>query len=173
MARCAPTWPARNRRGRVAEERGQRLEAARERLRAYLKRKGLRSTRQREIVLEAFLDEDAHVSVEELYDRVRTVEPSVGHATVYRSMNLFVDANIAKERRFHEGRVRYEPGLDAGHHDHLVCLRCGDIQEFEDLTIEKLQAEIAGSRGFQVEYHRLELYGLCPTCQRAAGERRS
>lgn len=150
-----------------AEERRQRLDAARERLRSYLKRKGLRSTRQREVILEAFLREPGHVSVEELYDRLRREDASIGHATVYRSMNLFVDAEIAKERRFHEGRVRYEPGMDVDHHDHLVCLRCGDIQEFEDPTIEQIQEEVAGRRGFRVRYHRLELYGLCPRCQEA------
>ncbi|GAB4284333.1 MAG: transcriptional repressor [Deferrisomatales bacterium] len=146
-------------------DRTRRLDAARERLRTYLRKKGLRATHQREVILEAFLDEDSHVSVEELYDRIRRVEPSIGHATVYRSMNLFVDAKIANERRFHEGRVRYEPGIDVAHHDHLVCVQCGDIQEFEDPTIEKLQDQIASGRGFQVQYHRLELYGLCPRCQ--------
>ncbi|MEW6490694.1 MAG: Fur family transcriptional regulator [Thermodesulfobacteriota bacterium] len=149
-----------------AEDRtSRRLTQARERLGAFLKDKGLRSTRQRDAVLDTFLREDAHVSVDELCDRVRRENPSIGHATVYRSMGLFVEAGIAKERRFHEGRVRYEPGVDVGHHDHLVCLSCGDIQEFEDPTIEQIQQDIAGSRGFQVTYHRLELYGLCARCR--------
>lgn len=148
-----------------AERTSQRLQEARERLGAYLQEKGLRSTRQRDAVLDAFLQEDSHVSVDELCDRVRRDNPSIGHATVYRSMGLFVDAGIAKERRFHEGRVRYEPGVNVAHHDHLVCLRCGDIQEFEDPTIERIQQDIAGSRGFQVTYHRLELYGLCSRCR--------
>ena len=151
------------------ERRTNRLREARERLRAHLNRCGLRATRQRDVVLEAFLAEDAHVSVEELYDRIREGHPSIGAATIYRCMGLFVEAGIAKEGRFNEGRVRYEPGVGANHHDHLICLRCGDIQEFEDPTIERIQEEIAGSRGFTVTYHRLELYGLCPAC-RAGGE---
>ena len=142
-----------------------RLDEARRRLAEYLKERGLRSTRQRDTVLEAFLGRGSHVSVDELYDVVRKENLSIGHATIYRSMNLFVDAGIAKEGRFGEGRVRYEPGVDVQHHDHLVCLRCGDIQEFEDPTIEKIQQEIAGKRGFRVEYHRLELYGRCPKCR--------
>ncbi|MBE0617061.1 MAG: transcriptional repressor [Proteobacteria bacterium] len=154
--------------GPGAERSPQRLKEARERLATYLKDKGLRTTRQREAVLDAFLREDAHVSVDELCDRVRRDSPSIGHATVYRSMGLFVDAGIAKERRFHEGRVRYEAGVNVAHHDHLVCLECGDIQEFEDPTIERIQQDIAGSRGFQVAYHRLELYGRCGRCQGAA-----
>lgn len=147
------------------DDRALRLEEARSRLRAYLKRTGLRATRQRDAILEAFLLRDAHVSVDELYDQIRSEHPSIGHATVYRSMNLFVDAGIANERRFHEERVRYEPGINVRHHDHLVCLGCGDIQEFEDSTIEQIQTEVAGKRGFQVQYHRLELYGRCAKCR--------
>jgi Fur family ferric uptake transcriptional regulator len=142
-----------------------RLPEARARLRTHLQRQGLRATRQRDAVLEAFLADHAHVSVEELHDRIRKSHPSIGAATVYRCMSLFVQAGIAKERRFHEGRTRYEPGVGTDHHDHLVCLGCGDIQEFEDDTIERIQAEVAGSRGFSVTYLRLELYGLCPRCQ--------
>lgn len=152
-------------RPKTEDPTSRRLAQARERLGAFLKDKGLRATRQREAVLDTFLREDAHVSVEELCDRVRRENPTIGHATVYRSMGLFVEAGIAKERRFHEGRMRYEPGVGVGHHDHLVCLACGDIQEFEDPTIEQIQQDIAGSRGFQVTYHRLELYGLCARCR--------
>lgn len=146
-------------------DRERRLAEAQRRLHAYLAQEGLRVTRQRDAILEAFLDEDAHVSVEELYLRLREAHPSIGHATVYRSMNVFVAAGVAKERRFHEGRTRYEPGFDVAHHDHLVCVVCGNIQEFEDPTIEQLQDDIAGSRGFEVEYHRLELYGRCARCR--------
>lgn len=146
-----------------------RLRDARECLRAHLQRCGLRSTHQRDAVLEAFLDQDAHVSVDELHERLRKRHPSIGAATIYRCMGLFVEAGIAKEGRFNDGRARYEPGVGATHHDHLVCVRCGAIQEFEDPTIERIQEEIAGSRGFTVTYHRLELYGLCPACREAPG----
>jgi Fur family transcriptional regulator, ferric uptake regulator len=149
---------------RPAERRAKRLQEARERLKAHLQRQGLRSTRQRQVVLEAFVQEDSHVSVEELYDQVHSSNPDIGHATVYRCMSLFVEAGIAKEGRFHEGRARYEAGFDANHHDHLICVACGHIEEFEDPTIERIQEEIAGARGFTVRYHRLELYGLCPRC---------
>lgn len=105
------------------------------------------------------------MSVEELYDRIRKAHPSIGAATIYRCMGLFVEAGIAKEGRFNEGRVRYEAGVGANHHDHLICLGCGEIQEFENPTIERIQEEVAGSRGFSVTFHRLELYGLCRACQ--------
>lgn len=152
---------------------GERLTSARQRLDRYLKGKGRRATRQRDAILQVFLEGDRHVSVEELYSRVRQRWPSIGHTTVYRNMGLFVDAGLAKERRFHEGCVRYEPAVGVGHHDHLVCVACGAIQEFEDETIEAIQRDIAGKKGFLVRYHRLELYGLCPRCQKRGHEARA
>ena len=147
------------------QQKEDRLEEARRQLTEHLSRKGLRWTRQREVVLSVFLDAAAHLSVEELYDRVRAVHPELGHATVYRCMSLFAEAGVAKERRFNEGRVRYEPAVAVDHHDHLICTQCGDIQEFEDERIERFQEEIAKGRGFTVTFHRLELYGLCPRCR--------
>jgi Fur family ferric uptake transcriptional regulator len=151
------------------ERRDRRLAEARRRLRTHLKEHHLRATRQRNLILETFLDHSTHTSVDDLYQRVRARDPSVGHATVYRTMSLFVAAGIAAVRHFHEGISRYEPALDVDHHDHLVCVACGDIQEFEDPTIERIQEEVASTRRFQVRYHRLELYGLCQRCQ-AAGQ---
>jgi Fur family ferric uptake transcriptional regulator len=142
-----------------------RLTEARRRLREHLKEHRLRATRQRDVILEAFLDLGSHASVDEICRAVRSRDPSVGHATVYRSMNLFVAAGIAGERRFHEGASRYEPALDVEHHDHLVCVACGSIEEFEDPTIERSQAQVAAAHGFQVHYHRLELYGVCRKCR--------
>ncbi|MDF1555366.1 MAG: Fur family transcriptional regulator [Deferrisomatales bacterium] len=145
--------------------RERHLAEARRRLGEYLKERRLRATRQRDLILAAFLDHGSHASVDELYQVVRSRDPSVGHATVYRSMSLFVAAGIAGERRFHEGVSRYEPALHVDHHDHLVCEACGVIEEFEDPTIERLQEEAAATRGFRVHYHRLELYGLCRNCR--------
>jgi len=142
-----------------------RLCEAREKLKNHLVEKGLRSTWQRDEVLRVFLEQSGHVSVDELYDRLSKTHPSISPVTIYRGMNLFVEAGIAKERRFNEGRTRYEPAINVGHHDHLVCLKCGGIFEFEDPTIEKLQGDIAGKRGFLVKYHRLELYGHCSKCR--------
>lgn len=144
---------------------GTRIAEAKRRLRAHLRDRGLRSTRQREEVLRIFVEADAHLSVEELIERVRKADADIGFATVYRCMPLFVAAGVAKERRFHEGRVRYEPALRSAHHDHLICTACGDIQEFDDGRIEHLQEEIAAARGFTLTNHRMELYGLCASCR--------
>jgi len=147
-----------------------RLVEARRQLLAYLNDRGLRWTRQRDAVLQAFVEADAHLSVEELLARVRELDPTMGPATVYRTVGLFVAAGIAKERRFHDERLRYEPAVAASHHDHLICTECGAIEEFEDERIERLQELIAETRGFTVTRHRMELYGQCRRCREAAGE---
>jgi Fur family ferric uptake transcriptional regulator len=140
------------------------LSEAKTLLEDYLYKKKLRRTKQRETILQAFLKTNRHISVEELYNEIKPNNPDIGHATVYRSINLFVEAGIAKERRFNEGRMRFEPDVNSEHHDHFICTECGDIEEFEDSRIERLQEEIAAARNFTVESHRLELYGLCQKC---------
>ncbi len=131
-------------------------------LTAYLERKNLKHTRQRDLILIAFLDSGSHVSAEQLYHSVRAEHPGVGYTTVYRTLKLFVDAGIAQERRFDDGLTRYE--VEHHHHDHLVCLDCGKIIEFESDMIESAQAEIARQYGFEVVRHRHELYGHCGDC---------
>jgi Fur family ferric uptake transcriptional regulator len=143
----------------------ERLEEAKRTLERHLQREGLRRTKQREAVLETFIAADAHVSAEEVYDTLKADNPDIGLATVYRCLNLFVQAGIANERRFNEGRLRYEPAIMEEHHDHLICTLCGDIQEFEDEGIERLQEEIARQRNFAVSFHRMELYGVCARCR--------
>ncbi len=126
--------------------------------------KGYRSTRQRARVAEMFCQLGGHRSVEELHAELREVDSSVGHATIYRTMKLLVDCGMAKARHFGDGLTRYEPFTDGEHHDHLICTRCGLIVEFENDTIEALQDAIAEEHGYTLTYHRMELYGLCPSC---------
>jgi Fur family transcriptional regulator, ferric uptake regulator len=128
--------------------------------------KGLKSTRQRDIVLDCFLASDRHMSTEELYLKVRAKYPTIGYATVYRTLKLFAESGIAREIHFGDGQTRYEHAAEGEHHDHLVCTRCGAVQEFENETIERLQQEVAGQFGFQVETHKLELYGICAKCRK-------
>ncbi len=136
------------------------------RLVAYMKANGLKLTRQREEILEAFLGAHKHVGVEELLGLVRAKQPGIGHATVYRTMKLFVDSGIATERHFSDGATLYEPETDEhDHHDHLICTSCGKIVEFEDERIEDLQEAVAKQMGFVLTHHKMELYGLCGDCQ--------
>ncbi len=133
----------------------------------YLAAKGLKSTRQREVILDEFLRCASHPSTEELYLRLRKKHPGIGYATVHRALKLFAECGIAEERNFGDGQTRYESRSGEDHHDHLVCLGCGAIIEFEDPRIEELQAKVAEQHGFLIENHRLELYGRCGKC--AAG----
>jgi Fur family transcriptional regulator, ferric uptake regulator len=132
----------------------------------FITRRGLKSTRQRDVILDAFLSSERHMSIEELYLKLRTKHPNIGYATVYRTLKLFAEAGIANEIHFGDGQTRYEHVSEGEHHDHLVCTRCGAITEFENETIEKLQAEIAASHGFIIETHKLELYGQCAKCRK-------
>jgi Fur family ferric uptake transcriptional regulator len=141
-----------------------------EQLTEYLAGQGLKSTSQRDQILRIFLDAGRHVSAEELYALVKKVQPGIGYATVYRTLKLLADAGLAEERRFEDGFTRYEYKASAGdHHDHLICNRCGEIVEFENGRIEALQQDVARKNGFQVQSHKLEIYGLCRNCQ---GKRR-
>lgn len=132
----------------------------------FIAHKGLKSTRQRDLILDFFLSSEQHISIEELYLKLRAKHPGIGYATVYRTLKLFADAGIANEIHFGDGQTRYEHRSEGEHHDHLVCSRCGAIEEFENETIEKLQDEVARTHGFLIETHKLELYGLCEKCRK-------
>jgi Fur family ferric uptake transcriptional regulator len=127
--------------------------------------KGLRSTRQRDIILDIFLSTHQHISVEELYLKAKSSNTGIGYATVYRTLKLFTEAGLAHEILLHDGQTRYEHVVAGEHHDHLVCTGCNAIIEFEDETIEKLQNEIALRHGFLIKSHKMEMYGLCANCR--------
>jgi Fur family ferric uptake transcriptional regulator len=141
------------------------LDHLRSMLNSYMAKKGLRSTDQRKLIVETFFRADNHVSIEELLAHVRAQDPRVGYATVYRTLKLLTECGVANERRFGDGLTRYELADDATHHDHLICIECGDITEFEEPRIEELQEKIAKKHGFSLRSHKHELYGLCPRCR--------
>jgi Fur family ferric uptake transcriptional regulator len=129
----------------------------------YLEDHNLKHTKQREAILEVFLDATGHITSDDLYQRVRDNHPSIGYTTVYRTMKLLCDAGLASERHFDDGITRFEIAHE--HHDHLVCMRCGKIIEFECAMIESTQEEIAARYDFRVLRHRHELYGHCSSCR--------
>lgn len=143
------------------------VEELRARLSAYMDQKGLRSTAQRRLVTETFFRAVGHLSIEELLDIVRQQDPKVGYATVYRTLKLLTDSGLASARHFGDGFSRYEVAHLDEHHDHLICLRCGHIEEFESDEVEELQERIAAAHGFVLQRHRHELYGVCRACHDA------
>ncbi len=136
-----------------------------EHLSEYLASKGLKSTAQRDKILNVFVAAGQHLSAEELFLRVKKRYAGIGYATVYRALKLFAEAGLAKEQRFEDGFTRYEHANKGAHHDHLICTRCGAIIEFENARIEQLQQDVARKNHFKVQTHKLELYGFCVECQ--------
>ena len=135
----------------------------RERFADYVRKHGLKSTQQRDVIVELFLRSSGHISIDDLLTRVRRKSPKVGYATVYRTMKLLTDSGVAAARQFGDGQTRFEISDGEGHHDHLICNQCGLILEFENDAIEKLQEEMAERLGgFKLVRHKLELYGICP-----------
>jgi Fur family transcriptional regulator, ferric uptake regulator len=132
---------------------------------AYLARRGLKRSRQRARIAEIFFEMPGHVSVDELVLRVRREDRRVSVATVYRTMKLLSEGGLAIARQFGDGQTRYEVAAGRAHHDHLICTGCGAIVEFANDAIEVQQAAVARRHGFEVERHRLELYGRCAACR--------
>lgn len=142
-----------------------------EHLSEYLADQGMKSTRQRDEILGIFVSAGRHLSAEELYLLVKKSNPSIGYATVYRTLKLLASAGLAEARHFEDGYTRYEHRGSEGHHDHLICTKCGKIIEFENERIEQLQQDVAKKNRFHVVNHKLELYGLCSDCQRRKSDK--
>lgn len=135
----------------------------------FMAERGLKTTRQRNLIIDTFFTLDGHLSVEDVWARVRSLDQRVSVATVYRTMKLLAESGLAHARNFGDGQTRYEAAVGKEHHDHLICTRCGTIIEFENDQIERLQDAVARRHGFRVASHKMELYGLCKSCQREVG----
>ena len=127
---------------------------------------GLKATRQREKILHIFLNSRGHKNLAQIYAQVVKTNPKIGYTTVYRTLKLLTRLGLATQRKFADGETRYEPTSEGSHHDHLICLDCGRIIEFEDPALEALQNGIAQRHRFKVSQHRMELYGRCEGCLR-------
>ena len=138
-------------------------EVEREALARYLEQHNLKHTKQRDLILDVFLEAKGHVTSEQLHNTVRERHPHIGYTTVYRTMKLLCEAGLAEARHFDDGITRYE--IEHDHHDHLVCTRCGKIIEFECRMIEATQTQIAARHDVLVLRHRHELYGHCQDCR--------
>lgn len=139
----------------------------------HMEKRGLRSTEQRKVIVETFFKAPHHISIEELLAEVRKDDPRVGYATVYRTLKLLTECGVAFERKFGDGLTRYELADESSHHDHLICVECGKIVEFEEPKIEELQERIAARYGFVLKTHKHEMYGSCSDCVAKSARRRS
>jgi len=127
--------------------------------------KGVKLTEQRKVIAKVMSEsketygEADHPDVDELYTRVTKIDPKISIATVYRTVKLFEEAGILAKHDFRGGKARYEQ-ISESHHDHLIDIKSGDIIEFVDEEIEKLQKKVADKYGYELVDHKLELYGV-------------
>ncbi|MEO8293953.1 MAG: Fur family transcriptional regulator [Gemmatimonadota bacterium] len=137
-----------------------------ERFRKYLRDHRQPVTRQREIVAEIVLLSPEHLSVEGVQRRLKERGERVGLATIYRSLEVLLASGLVKSHDFGEGFKRYEPEAEttAGH-EHLICLRCGQVLEFSNEQLERMLPIMADEHRFQHQRHRVEIFGVCHDCQ--------
>ena len=121
--------------------------------------KGMRMTGQRRIIARVLSEAEDHPDVEEVYRRASALDPRISLSTVYRTVRLFEGAGILERHDFGDGRARYEQS-GHGHHDHLINMQTGEVIEFKNEQIEKLQDTVARELGFRLIGHRLELFGV-------------
>ena len=127
--------------------------------------KGVKLTDQRRIIAKIISEskteygESDHPDVDELYNRVSKIDPKISIATVYRTVKLFEEAGILTKHDFKGGKARYEAMIES-HHDHLIDIKSGEIIEFVDEEIERLQKKVAEKHGYTLVDHKLELYGV-------------
>lgn len=144
------------------------LERVMDRLEKLCVDKGMRMTEQRRVIARVLSVSDDHPDVEEVHRRAAEIDPRISIATVYRTVRLFEEAGIIERHDFRDGRARYEEATDE-HHDHLIDLQSGEVLEFHNEEIEKLQEAVARKLGYRLVDHRLELYGV-PLDRRDGGK---
>ena len=122
------------------------------------KQKGVRLTDQRKLIAKVMSDSESHPDVDELHKKVSKFNSKISIATVYRTVKLFEEAGVVSKHDFKGSKSRYEQAPEE-HHDHLIDINSGEITEFVDERIEKLQKQVAEKLGYKLVDHRLELYG--------------
>jgi Fur family ferric uptake transcriptional regulator len=134
--------------------------------RRYLKEQGLPVTHQREVIAQVVFESHGHLSVEEIESALRKRGHRIGKATIYRTLDLLVRSRLVVEHDFGEGFKRYEHRFSTDSvYEHMICLECGKVIEFESWEIQEVKAQVTTEHGFKATRHKLEIYGLCRECQ--------
>lgn len=134
-------------------------------LKNVLKKEGLRYTQQRQLIWDEFCGSGSHRDAEDIYLSLRRNNVNVSRATVYRTIDVLVKNNLVRKLELGEGRARYERKDMGEHHDHIICIECGKIEEFMDNYIESLQNKISEKYGYKPIRHIHQLFGICKDCQ--------
>ena len=130
----------------------------------HLQQKGLKHSSKRQHILQTFLNNERHLSAEDLFQLVKQEHPDIGYTTVYRTLKLIVESGIAQTLDFNDGVRRFERKIGREYHAHFICNQCGTQFEVFDKNIEGLSSRLAQSQGFLPQKHRLEIFGLCKKC---------
>jgi len=130
---------------------------------------GGKHSSKRDQILRIFLQQEGHLSADDLFDLVRRQAPGIGRATVYRTLQWMVEAGLARKVDFGEGRSRYEPSYGHPRHFHLICNKCHRSSEFLSSDIESVVEEVASARSFTPSQTVVQIYGMCEDCQTGAG----
>ena len=141
--------------------------------RQYLKEAGMLYSRQREQILDVFLQTERHSTIGDLHELVKEENPRIGLATVYRTMRIICQAGLAREADFGDGLRRFEHKYRHQHHDHLVCLECGRVIEVISPEIEGLQETLARRHEFVPTSHKMQIFGVCRACERDTNIKRN
>jgi Fur family ferric uptake transcriptional regulator len=136
-----------------------------ERFRRHLRERRLPVTRQRLAIAEAVVQSGGHPSVEDLQRRVRAEGGQVGTATLYRTLDVLVESGLVREHDFGEGFKRYEAASAGPAHDHLICERCGRVEEFASDRLERLLRLTTDEHHFLYRRHRMDVHGICTACR--------
>jgi Fe2+ or Zn2+ uptake regulation protein len=134
-------------------------------LKRVLKKEGLRYTQQRQSVWDELCATNDHRDAEEIYLAIRQSGLNVSRATVYRTIDVLVKNRMVRKLELGDGRARYEHKVNATHHDHLICIQCGKIEEFMDEVIESRQDEIVKKFGYKLVRHIHQLFIICSECE--------
>jgi len=130
-----------------------------------LSSKGFKITKQRKQILDFILKTKGHFEIEDIVYKMKKKNKDVSRATIYRTIGLLKELGFVEEVIKYDNKTIYEIA-GKGHHDHLICIKCGKIIEFEDKNIEELQNKICKKYNFKPIYHRLEIFGICEECQK-------
>ena len=135
----------------------------------YLVKKGLKPTHQRQAILAHLLDLKRHACADEIFAALKRKDPTIGRATVFRTLNLLESAGIVDRVLKADGKPHFEVKHLRPHHDHAICVECGAIQEIRHDQIERYQNEAAARIGFVPLWHRHEVFGRCRRCAGRGG----
>jgi Fur family ferric uptake transcriptional regulator len=143
---------------------GQAAPEALQAFETFLRGRGQTLTKPRRLIVATLLQTQTHMAADDLIDALRKAKTAVPKATVYRTLALLRECGLFDAHDFDQGRRLYEPMMGRPHHDHLYCIGCGDVIEFSEDQIEKLQEKIVQRHGFTAVYHSHKIFGYCKPC---------